>query len=68
MTDDAIKFSRKDADRLPAYGDGLGWIADLLRAFALKSPLQPGGGAASLVAAIGQGRTAARYAKARRGS
>lgn len=54
------KFSTKDAARLPAYGNALEKIADVLRAFALKAPPQPGGGIESLVAAIGQGRTAAR--------
>ena len=57
------KFSTKDADRLPAYGDALEKIADVLRAFALKAPPQPGGGVASLIAAIGQGRTAAKLSR-----
>jgi phytoene dehydrogenase-like protein len=57
------KFSAKDADRLRAYGDALETIADVLRAFALKPPPQPGGGIASLVAAIGQGRTAAKLSR-----
>lgn len=54
------KFSIADAERLPAYGAALERIADVLRALALRIPPQPGGGVASLLAAIQQGRIAAR--------
>ncbi|MEX6633258.1 phytoene desaturase family protein [Hyphococcus lacteus] len=38
------KFSRDDADRLPAYYARLEAVADLLREIAVKTPPNPGGG------------------------
>ncbi len=48
------RFSAKDAAAYPAYDAALGRVANVLRGLALKIPPGPGGGAASLAAAIGQ--------------
>jgi phytoene dehydrogenase-like protein len=54
------RFSAKDAAALPGYEAALERVADLLRSMALQTPPNPRGGVASLLAAIGQGREAAR--------
>jgi len=51
------KFSAKDAERLPAYYEMLETAAVILRGLALKIPPNSSGGAASLLAAIQQGRS-----------
>jgi len=50
------KFSARDADRLPAYYEMLETAASVLRDLALQIPPNSAGGAASLLAAIQQGR------------
>ncbi|PKP90587.1 MAG: FAD-dependent oxidoreductase [Alphaproteobacteria bacterium HGW-Alphaproteobacteria-16] len=50
------RFSRADADALPAYEAALERVADMLRAMALKTPPNAGGGIPALLAAASQGR------------
>ena len=54
------RFSKVDAERLPDYYNMLESAASLLRDLALKIPPNATGGAASILAAIQQGR---RFAK-----
>ena len=58
--DEICKFSEKDAEKLPAYYDMLETAASVLRDLALQIPPNSRSGAASLLAAIQQGR---RFAK-----
>lgn len=46
------RFSARDAERLPAYYDALGRVADALRALALETPPNVGGGLADAVRAL----------------
>ncbi len=50
------KFSRADAEALPAYYQALENIADILRALALKAPPNVGDGLRTLISAAAQGR------------
>jgi phytoene dehydrogenase-like protein len=50
------RFSKHDANALPAYYDMLDNVADVLRDLALKSPPNSGGGIPSLIDAAVQGR------------
>lgn len=50
------RFSKHDADALPAYYDMLETVADVLRDLALKSPPNLGEGIGTLIAAARQGR------------
>lgn len=52
---EVAKFSARDADTLPAYYAGLERVADVLRALALRTPPNAGGGIGSLFAAATQG-------------
>ena len=54
------RFSKADAERLPAYYDMLETAASVLRDLALQIPPNSGGGATALLAAIQQGH---RFAK-----
>src|SRR5258708_14473294 len=49
------KFSDRDAEVLPDYCAAVGGGADVLRALAIKTPPNAGGGLKSLLAAAGQG-------------
>ena len=53
---EVAKFSRKDADALPAYSTALDRIADVLRDLALEIPPNAGDGIATLLDAARQGR------------
>jgi len=53
------RFSAKDAETFPAYEAALERVADVLRALALKTPPNAGGGLGGLVAMAAQGRHAA---------
>jgi phytoene dehydrogenase-like protein len=50
------RYSQKDADTFPAYEDALERVAEVLRALALRTPPNVGGGVRSLLAAASQGR------------
>jgi phytoene dehydrogenase-like protein len=50
------RFSAHDAEVLPAYYDALEGVADVLRALALQTPPNAGGGLKALLAAAAQGR------------
>ena len=50
------RFSRKDAEALPAYYEALENVADVLRALSLKAPPNVGDGLRTLVDAARQGR------------
>jgi phytoene dehydrogenase-like protein len=50
------RFSQKDADTFPAYETALEGVAEVLRAMALKSPPNAGGGIRALLNAASQGR------------
>jgi phytoene dehydrogenase-like protein len=50
------RFSQKDADAFPAYEAALERVAEVLRAMALKTPPNAGGGVRALIAMAGQGR------------
>ncbi len=50
------RFSRHDADVLPAYYDSLEVVADVLRDLAMKSPPNMGGGVKTLLDGAMQGR------------
>lgn len=54
------RFSRADAAALPAYEAALDRVAGVLRDLALRTPPNAGGGVRALVAALLQGRAAAR--------
>lgn len=54
------RFSAKDAAALAGYEEALERVADMLRAMALKTPPNAGGGIAALLAAAAQGRELAR--------
>jgi phytoene dehydrogenase-like protein len=49
-------FSRRDAERLPAYEEALSRAASLLRELALKRPPNAGGGLMELIRSAGLGR------------
>ena len=53
------KFSHRDADALPAYYAALERAADVLRALALKTPPNAGGGLRALITLAVQGRAVA---------
>ncbi len=50
------RFSPKDAETFPAYEAALEGVAEVLRAIALKTPPNAGGGLRALLAAASQGR------------
>jgi phytoene dehydrogenase-like protein len=50
------RFSERDADALPAYYEMLENVADVLRALALKTPPNAGGGLADILSLIDHGR------------
>lgn len=50
------RFSRRDAERLPAYWASVGRVADVLRELVLRSPPNVGGGLLDLGRAIEAGR------------
>ncbi len=50
------RFSARDAERLPAYWDKLGRVADVLRATVLETPPNVGGGVRDALAAFQVGR------------
>lgn len=52
---EVAKFSARDAETLPAYFAALEEVADVLRALALQTPPNAGGGLLSLLAAATQG-------------
>jgi phytoene dehydrogenase-like protein len=52
---EVARFSTRDAETLPAYYDALERVADVLRALALQTPPNAGGGLRSLLAAATQG-------------
>ncbi len=54
------RFSEKDAAALAGYETALERVADMLRAMALKTPPNAGGGVAALLAAAAQGRELAK--------
>lgn len=54
------RFSEKDAAALPGYEAALERVADMLRAMALKTPPNAGGGIAALIAAAAQGHEIAK--------
>ena len=54
------KFSNRDAEALPAYYAMLDRVADVLRDLALRAPPNLGGGLATLVDGVRQGRRLAR--------
>jgi phytoene dehydrogenase-like protein len=53
---EVARFSRKDADSLPAYYAMLGRVADVLRALLLETPPNVGGGVPELIHAWKTGR------------
>lgn len=53
------RFSTRDAAAFPAYEAALERVAEVLRALALKTPPNAGGGIAALIAAASQGRSVA---------
>jgi len=54
------RFSKKDAEALPAYEAALERVAQVLRDLALKTPPNAGGGVPALLAAATQGRALAK--------
>jgi phytoene dehydrogenase-like protein len=50
------RFSQRDAAAFPAYEAALERVAEVLRAMALKTPPNAGGGVRALIAAAAQGR------------
>jgi phytoene dehydrogenase-like protein len=52
---EVAKFSPRDAETLPAYNAALDRVADVLRALALQTPPNAGGGLRSLLATATQG-------------
>ena len=50
------RFSRRDAERLPAYWAAVERVADVLRELVLRCPPNVGGGVPDLLRAIGAGR------------
>jgi phytoene dehydrogenase-like protein len=50
------KFSARDAERLPAYWESLERVADVLRAMALETPPNVGGGIRDAISAFRAGR------------
>ncbi len=54
------RFSRSDANALPAYYDALEGVAQVLRELALKAPPNAGGGLRAMIDAALQGRGLAR--------
>jgi phytoene dehydrogenase-like protein len=50
------KFSARDAERLPAYWESLERVADVLRAMALETPPNVGGGLRDAISALRAGR------------
>jgi phytoene dehydrogenase-like protein len=52
---EVAKFSRRDAERLPAYYESLDRVADLLRDLSLKTPPQTTGGVRNIVDLLLQG-------------
>jgi phytoene dehydrogenase-like protein len=52
---EVARFSARDAERLPAYQAMLGRVADTLRALAVETPPNVGGGVADLLAALRTG-------------
>ncbi|HEX7390733.1 MAG TPA: NAD(P)/FAD-dependent oxidoreductase [Acidiphilium sp.] len=54
------KFSKHDADVLPAYYDALEAVSDVLRSLALQAPPEVGGGIGAVIAALRQGWRPAR--------
>lgn len=54
------RFSERDAASLSGYEEALERVADMLRAMALKTPPNAGGGIAALLAAAAQGRELAK--------
>jgi phytoene dehydrogenase-like protein len=50
------RFSRRDADRLPAYWATVERVADVLRELVLRCPPNVGGGVQDLLRAVGAGR------------
>jgi phytoene dehydrogenase-like protein len=52
---EVAKFSARDAETLPVYYAALEQVADVLRALALQTPPNAGGGLRSLLAAAAQG-------------
>ncbi len=53
---EVARFSRRDADALPAYYAAIETVADVLRALALKPPPNAGGGIADLLRLTTQAR------------
>lgn len=61
------RFSRKDADRLPAYFDMLDAIGDVLRKLAVQTPPNLGDGLPGLLRALRQGGTLLGLSRERQG-
>jgi phytoene dehydrogenase-like protein len=57
---EVARFSRRDAETLPAYYAALERVADVLRGLALRTPPEAGGGLASLIRGGAQGWALAR--------
>jgi phytoene dehydrogenase-like protein len=57
---EVARFSRRDAERLPAYYDAVDQAADALRALVLKPPPNAGGGIGDLIRLATQARGMAR--------
>ncbi|MGN6516382.1 MAG: phytoene desaturase family protein [Rhizomicrobium sp.] len=57
---EVARFSRRDAEKLPAYYDAIEKVADVLRDFALRSPPNAGGGLHDLMNLAGQARGVAK--------
>ncbi|HEX4533432.1 MAG TPA: NAD(P)/FAD-dependent oxidoreductase [Rhizomicrobium sp.] len=53
---EVARFSRKDAEALPAYYNAVDQVADVLRDLVLKAPPNAGGGFADFVRLAGQAR------------
>jgi phytoene dehydrogenase-like protein len=53
---EVARFSKRDAERLPAYYDTLDRVADVLRELLLETPPNVGGGIADLFRALKAGR------------
>jgi phytoene dehydrogenase-like protein len=63
---EVARFSRKDAESLPAYYAMLGGIADVLRALLLETPPNVGGGMPELIQAWNTGRRLKRLSSTER--
>jgi phytoene dehydrogenase-like protein len=63
---EVARFSRKDAESLPAYYAMLGGIADVLRALLLETPPNVGGGMPELIQAWKTGRRLKRLSSTER--